>query len=207
MVWRYTGREKYIRNIPVEPKQNAARFLEVTAGVPLDALYKCWHMSSRLDKRYYAADLITEILGNGGSSRLFQSLVKEQQIFSNIQCSHLGSIDAGLLYIEGKLVKNVTMEQAEKAIETELNKMKTQLVTDKELQKVKNKTESLIAFEDISLMNRANSLATYELLGDADLMNKELLNYQAVNTEDILQECRNIFVDTNCSTMYYMSDK
>ena len=198
---------KYIRNLATEPKQNSARFLEVTAAVPLDALYKCWHMSSRLDKRYYAADLITEILGNGGSSRLFQSLVKEQQIFSNIQCSHLGSIDAGLLYIEGKLVKNVTMEQAEKAIETELNKLKTQLITDKELQKVKNKTESLIAFEDISLMNRANSLATYELLGDADLMNKELLNYQAVSTEDILQECRNIFVDTNCSTMHYMSDQ
>ena len=113
----------------------------------------------------------------------------------------------GLLYIEGKLVKNVTMEQAESAIETELNKMKTQLITDKELQKVKNKTESLIAFEDISLMNRANSLATYELLGDAELMNKELLNYQAVNTEEILQECRNIFVDTNCSTVYYRSDK
>ena len=197
---------KYIRNLPAEPKQNSPRFLEVTAAVPLDALYKCWHMSSRLDKRYYAADLITEILGNGGSSRLFQSLVKEQQIFSNIQCSHLGSIDAGLLYIEGKLVKNVTMEQAEKAIEAELNKLKTQPITDKELQKVKNKTESLIAFEDISLMNRANSLATYELLGDADLMNKELLNYQAVNTEDILQECRNILVDSNCSTMYYMSD-
>ncbi len=87
-------------------------------------------MSSRLDKRYYAADLITEILGNGGSSRLYQSLVKEQQIFSNIQCSHLGSIDAGLLYIEGKLVKDITMEQAERAIETELNKMKNQLVTD-----------------------------------------------------------------------------
>jgi len=198
---------KYVRNLPTEPKQNSARFLKVTAAVPLDALYKCWHMSSRLDKRYYAADLITEILGNGGSSRLFQSLVKEQQIFSNIQCSHLGSIDAGLLYIEGKLVKNVTMEQAEKAIETELNKLKTQLITDKELQKVKNKTESLIAFEDISLMNRANSLATYELLGDADLMNKELLNYQAVNTEDILEECRNILVDSNCSTLYYMSDK
>jgi predicted Zn-dependent peptidase len=199
--------KKYTRNIPTEPEQDAARFVQVTAGVPLDALYKCWHMSSRLDKRYYAADLITEILGNGGSSRLFQSLVKERQLFSNIQCSHLGSIDAGLLYIEGKLVKNVTMEQAEKAIETELSKMKTELVTDKELQKVKNKTESLIAFEDISLINRANSLATYELLGDADLMNRELLNYQAVNAEDILQECRTVFNDINCTTMYYMSDK
>jgi len=99
------------------------------------------------------------------------------------------------------------MEQAEEAIETELNKMKTSLVSEKELQKVKNKTESLIAFEDISLMNRANSLATYELLGDANLMNEELLNYQAVTAEDILQECVDIFADTNCSTIHYRSDK
>ena len=208
MVWRYTFRRKICNETSLLNRSKMPRrFLEVKAGVPLDALYKCWHMSSRLDKRYYAADLITEILGNGGSSRLFQSLVKEQQIFSNIQCSHLGSVDAGLLYIEGKLVKNVTMEQAEKAIEMELNKMKTELVAGKELEKVKNKTESLIAFEDISLMNRANSLATYELLGDAELMNKELLSYQAVTAEEILEECRNIFAETNCSTIYYMSDK
>ncbi len=199
--------EKYVRNIPQEPKQVSPNFLEVKASVPLDALYKCWHIYTRLDKRYYAVDLITEILGNGASSRLYQSLVKEQQFFSSIQCSHFGSIDAGLLFIEGKLVKGITPETGEKAIEIELNKMKTGLIATTELEKVKNKTESLIAFEDISLMNRANSLATYELLGDADLMNKELLNYQEVTAEEILQECKNIFVENNCSTMYYRSDK
>ena len=198
--------EKYVRNLSQEPKQTSPALLEVTAGVPLDALYKCWHICSRLDKRYYATDLITEILGSGASSRLFQSLVKEQQLFSSLQCSHFGSIDAGLLFIEGKLIKGITMEQAEKAIEIELDKMKTQLVNTTELQKVKNKTESLMAFEDISLMNRANSLATYELLGDADLMNKELGMYQAVTEEEIQNECRTIFVDNNCSTMYYRSD-
>ena len=199
--------EKYVRNIPQEPKQKSPGFLEVKAPVPLDALYKCWHIYSRLDKRYYTVDLITEILGNGASSRLYQSLVKEQQLFSSIQCSHFGSIDAGLLFIEGKLIKGITPETGEKAIEAQLNKIKTELVSTTELEKVKNKTESLIAFEDISLMNRANSLATYELLGDADLMNKELLNYQAVTAEEILQECQNIFVENNCSTMYYRSDK
>ena len=198
--------EKYVRKIPQEPKQTAPTHLEVKAPVPLDALYKCWHISSRLDSKYYATDLITEILGGGASSRLFQSLVKEQQLFSSIQCSHFGSIDAGLLFIEGKLVKGITMQQAEKAIEVELDKMKNQLVNTTELQKVKNKTESLMAFEDISLVNRANSLATYELLGDADLMNKELGMYQAVTEEEIQNECRNIFVDTNCSTMYYLSE-
>lgn len=198
--------EKYVRSLPQEPKQTSPALLEVTAGVPLDALYKCWHICSRLDKRYYATDLITEILGSGASSRLYHSLVKEQQLFSSIQCSHFGSIDAGLLFIDGKLVKGVTMEQAEKAIEIELDKIKNFLVDTTELQKVKNKTESLMAFEDISLVNRANSLATYELLGDADLMNKELSMYQAVTQEEIQQECRAIFVESNCSTMYYRSN-
>ncbi len=198
--------EKYRRDLPVEPPQTEPRKLEVRAKVPLDALYKCWHIYSRLDKRYYTTDLITDILSGGGSSRLFQSLVKEKQLFSNIECHHFGSTDAGLLAIEGKLVKGVKMEDAEKAILEELEKMKQQQVSEMELQKVKNKTESLIAFEDISLMNRANSLATYELLGDANLMNKELEHYQAVTADEIQQESKIIFDENNCSTLYYYSE-
>ena len=197
--------KKYERNIPPEPVQKEPHFLAVEAAVPLDSLYKCWHISTRLDKRYYVADMITEILGGGTSSRLFQNLVKERQLFSSIQCAHLGSIDAGLLYIEGKLIKGVSIEEGEKAILVELDKMKSIKISEVELQKIKNKTESLMAFEDISLMNRANSLANYELLGDAGLMNKELLIYQSVTAEEILEECNRVFVDTNCSTLYYRS--
>lgn len=198
--------QKYIRTLPQEPKQTEPRKLSVSAKVPLDALYKCWHIYPRLDKRYYTADLITDILSGGGSSRLFQSLVKEQQLFSNIECNHSGSIDAGLLAIQGRLVKGIKMEDAETAIEKELEKMKNEMVSGTELQKVKNKTESLIAFEDVSLVNRAVSLANYELLGDAGLMNKELEHYQAVTAEEILQESRNIFDERNSNTLYYYSD-
>jgi predicted Zn-dependent peptidase len=197
--------KKYVRNIKPEPQQKEPRMMEIAESVPLNALYKCWHMSSRLDKRYYTAEVITEILGGGASSRLFQSLVKEQQLFSSIECSHMGSIDPGLLYIDGKLLKGITLEQAENAVIVELEKMKTELVTKVELEKVKNKTESMLAFEDISLMNRANSLANYELLGDANLMNTELESYQAVTREEIMEECNRIFTDTNCSTLYYRS--
>ena len=198
--------KKYDRQLPLEPKQTAPRKLEVKAKVPLDALYKCWHIYHRLDKRYYTADLITDILSGGGSSRLYQSLVKEKQLFSNINCFHFGSADAGLLAIDGKLIKGVTMQDAEKAIEEELEKMKKELVSEAELEKVKNKTESLMAFEDVPLMSRASSLANYELLGDADLMNKELEHYHAVTAQEIQQECNNIFTADNCSTLYYYSE-
>ena len=198
--------KKYDRQLPQEPKQTAPRKLEVKAKVPLDALYKCWHIYHRLDKRYYTADLITDILSGGGSSRLYQTLVKEKQLFSNINCFHFGSADAGLLAIDGKLIKGVTMQDAEKAIEEELEKMKKELVSEAELEKVKNKTESLMAFEDVPLMSRASSLANYELLGDADLMNKELEHYHAVTAQEIQQECNNIFTADNCSTLYYYSE-
>jgi predicted Zn-dependent peptidase len=199
--------KKYKRKIPQEPAQTEPRFLEVKADVPLDALYKCWHIYPRLDKRYYTTDLITEVLGSGASSRLYESLVKEKQLFSHISCSHTGSIDAGLLTIEGKLVKGVSIETGDKAVEQELEKIKNEIIGEAELQKVKNKVESLLAFEDISLMNRANSLANYELLGNANLMNEELANYHAVTTKEIHNECLNIFVDTNCSTLYYRAEK
>jgi len=197
--------EKYDRHLPQEPLQAKSKRQEIKADVPLDALYKAWHISSRLDKKYYIMDLITDILSGGGSSRLYHSLVKEKKLFSNIECYHFGSIDNGLLAIEGKLVKGIKMKDAEKAVDEELEKMKKELVSETELQKVKNKTESTIAFEDMSVMNRANSLAFYELLGDAELMNSELEKYAAVTTEDILDESRNIFKEENSSTLYYYS--
>ena len=98
------------------------------------------------------------------------------------------------------------MEDAEKAVEVELDKMKTELVSETELQKVKNKTESMIAFEDMSVMSRAQSLANYEILGDASWMNFELEKYGAVTAEDILQESRIVFRHTNCNTIHYLSN-
>lgn len=198
--------EKYIRSIKAEPQQSEARRKEVKAPVPLDALYKCWHMGDRMSKEYYVADLITEVLGGGGSSRLFQSLVKEKKLFSNIECYHFGTVDAGLLAIEGKLVKGVKMEDAEKAIEEELEKLKQDGISEKELTKVKNKTESAIAFEDMSVMTRANSIAFYELLGDAGLFNTDRERYFAITAEDILNHSRSIFDKKNSNTLCYYSE-
>jgi len=197
--------EKYNRNLPQEPKQEKAGLLEIKADVPLDAFIKTWHMGGRLDKEYYIADLIGEILGGGASSRMYQSLVKEKQLFSNLDCYHYGTVENGLLTVEGKLVKGVKMADAEKAVTEEIEKIKTELISETELQKVKNKTESVIAFEDMSVMNRANSLAFYELLDDATLMNTELERYNAVTAADILHYSKELFDEKNSNTIHYYS--
>ena len=198
--------ERYIRPDFVEPPQRSPRRMEVKAGVPLDALYKCWHMDNRLEHGYYVADLITEVLGGGGSSRLYQALVKEKQLFSNIECFHFGSVDKGLLTIEGKLVKGIKMEDAEAAVEQELTRLMQDGISEKELTKIKNKTESAIAFEDMSVMARANSLAFYELLGDAALFNSDREKYFSVTADDILRYSRTIFHPNNSNTLCYYSE-
>ena len=197
---------KYDRDLPKEPAQVAPRFMEHKANVPLDALYKTWHMYPRADNRYYTADLITDILSGGGSSRLYQALVKEKQLFSNIECYHMGSMDAGIIAVEGKVVKGVDIKIADAAVLEELKKLQEAGITEAELEKVKNKTESAMAFEDMSVMNRASSIAIYELMGDADLINTELAKYHAVTVTDILNESRTIFNENNCSTLYYLSN-
>ncbi len=181
------------------------RKLEIFADVPLDALYKTWHMPSRLDDRYYVTDLLTDIRGSGGSSRLYQTLVKEKKLFSNIDCYHFGNLDKGLFTIEGKLVKGVSIQQAAAAVDEILLQIQKEPVMEIELQKVKNRTESMIAFEDMSVMSRANSLAYYELLGDAELMNDELQRYQSITAQELLDESKKIFDEKNSNTLYYLS--
>jgi predicted Zn-dependent peptidase len=126
---------------------------------------------------------------------------KRTKLFSNIECYHLGSTDAGLLTIEGKLVKGVTMEATEATIEAEIKKLQATGISERELEKVKNKTESMMAFEDMSVVNGAASLAMYELLGDADLINKELDRYRAVTATELMEECNIVFNENNSNTL------
>ena len=195
--------KKYERQLSVEPLQTEARKLEVEANVPLDAFVKTWHMDARLSPGYYAADLLTEILGGGAASRLYQTLVKEKQYFSSIDCYHFGSLDAGLVAVDGKLVKGVSMENAMKAVDEEIEKLKATKIETKELEKVINRTESVIAFEDMSVMSRASSIALYELLGDASMMNTEFQKYQAITIDSIHDYANKIFANTNSNTLLY----
>ena len=195
--------EKTNRFLPLEPLQTEVRTKTVIANVPLDAIYKAWHIPGRLEDGYHAADLITEIMGNGFASRLFQRLVKEEQLFSHISCYHTGSLDPGLLVVEGKVVEGKSIDVANEAINREMKLLLEDGVTELELAKAKNKIESMIEFEDISILNRANNLAFYELLGDAHLINREWERYQNVTTESLLKTARKFLRFDNCSTLLY----
>lgn len=199
--------EQIDRNLPVEPQQTAAREETVVAEVPLNAIYMAFQMPDRADKDYQVYDLMSDILSQGQSSRLYNSLLKEQQLFSDIHAYLTGSIDKGLFIVEGKLVEGVTMETAEAAIWKELNAIATEEVTVDELTKVKNKSESIIVFAEMSLLDKAMNLAYYELLGDANMLNTEIDRYHEVTSSRILEVAKRTFVKEQSSILYYLTAK
>lgn len=196
---------KYTRNLPKEPLQTAERKETVVAKVPLNAFYMAFKMPARRDLTYQAYDLMADILSQGQSSRLYNSLLKEQQLFSDIHAYITSSMDEGLFIVEGKLSEGVAMEVAEAAVWAELTKIATEEVTETELTKVKNKSESIMVFAEMSLLDKAMNLAYYELLGDAAGLNTEIDKYLAVDAAKIHDAAKKTFVREQCSTLYYLT--
>ena len=199
--------EKYHRNLPQEPGQHEERRDTVTAKVPLNDVYIAFQMCDRFDPSYYAAELISDILSRGSSSRLYRNLVKEKQIFSEVHAYMTGSIDKGMFVFEGKPLENISTETAEAAIWKELERLKAEEVPANELIKVKNKTESTMIFSEMSLLDKAMNLAQFELLGDADMLNKEAEKYIKVTAAEIKALANKIFRKDNSTTLIYLADK
>jgi predicted Zn-dependent peptidase len=191
------------RKIPQEPKQTVYRRALKEADVPVDAIYMAFHIPDRLAPEYYAVDLLSDILCNGQSSRLYRKLVKNEEIFSDIDCYITGTIDPGLFIVEGKPADGVTLETAEKAIWTELELLKNKLISAEELQKIKNKAESTLIFSELNVLTKTINLAFFELLGDADLINRETQLYQVITSEEIQEQAQKVFAKENCSTLIY----
>jgi len=198
---------KNIRNLPEEPIQERARKLVVEKDVPAHSIHKVYQMSRRMDDNYHTQDLISDILGRGASSRLYQTLVKEQQIFSEISAYVSGNMDKGLLVISGKVAHGFDADSALAAINAQVNNFLENGISAEELQKVKNKAESTLIFGEMSLMNRAFALASCEMMGDADLVNHEAEKIQAVTEAQIMLEAKQLLRESNSSTLFYLSKK
>ena len=195
--------EQYIRNVPKEPVQTAARKLETTAKVPLNGLYKAYHMPGRFEAGYQATDLLSDMLGRSKSSRLYQQLLRDNPLFSNVGAYLTSSDDPGLLVVQGTLNEGVSLEEADAAVEAVVDDFINQTVTEEELAKVKNQAEATLAFSEVELLNRAMNLAFAANAGDPELVNQEAAQIQAVTPDDVQTMARQVLRKDNCSTLYY----
>lgn len=196
-------REIAPRNLPAEPKQTAPRRLSVERDVPLDAIVKVYHMCDRRNAQYHACDLLSDVLGTGASSRLYKELVQEQQLFNSIDASISGEIECGLLIINGKLNKGVSIEEGEAAINREIAKLQQEGVTEREINKVINRFEAEHLVSNLNYTDKAANLAYHELIGRAEDINTEVDKYKALTPQDIQNAARVVLQEDNCSTLYY----
>ncbi len=191
------------RSLPAEPPQAEKRQQQVDTDVPVDAIYKAYHMPGRLDKHYYTADLLSDLLGRSKSSRLYTALVRQQPLFSSINAYVTGSVDPGLLTIQGKLNPGVSLQEAEEALKEVMGAVRQGEVRETELQKVKNQAESSLVFAEMELLNRTMNLAYATVLGDPNLINQESAMIQAVTPDDIKHMATEMLKEENSSTLYY----
>ncbi len=193
------------RNYGIEPEYTEQRRLEVTRDVPFDALYMTFLMSDRFDKQYYAADMLSDVLANGSSSRLSQRLVKKRHLFNQIDAHISGSLDKGLFQIDGRPADGVSLEDAEQAVWEELQLLQTELVSEREIKKLKNKFEATLIFGNINYQNLATNLAWHEMLGPGFGIEDERNAYMELTAETLRHTAKELFQPHRAAVLYYKS--
>jgi zinc protease len=176
----------------------------IQTNVPSKAIFLAFKMHHRLHPDFYIADLISDILSSGRSSRFYQTLIKEKQLFSYVDAYISGTTDSGLLVVDGKLMDHITIDAAKAAIWEELQKMIEIPLSDRELEKIKNKAESNLIFSESSVMNKSMSLAYYEYLENIDLINNEVAIYNKITKADIQRVAKEMFDKDDCVELIYL---
>jgi zinc protease len=195
------------RKLPREPVQQKAKFATFTADVPSDAFYQVFHMPGRFDEDFYAADLISDALGRGPSSRLYQQLVRKDELFTSISTHTTGSIDPGMLVVSGRVKPGITLEDAHEAVKVIISELAAKGLEEDELERVKAQAESSLEFAEVEVLNRAINLAFATLSGDTSLANQEAERIARVGPDDIRRVSHSILRDDNASVMYYRSGR
>lgn len=189
--------------IPQEPPQTEARREEVQRDVPATTVTVAYAMGGRLSPDFYTANLVSDLLSGGDSSRLYTRLVKQRRLLSSVNAYITGDLDPGLFIFTGQLLPQTTPEQAEEAFREEIETLCRIPAEAREMQKVKNKFEANTLFGELNVMNKAMNLGFYEMLGDAELANREVDAYGAVTADSILDFSRRTFRPERSSTLIY----
>ena len=193
----------YNRKLAKEPIQTSPRLIEISSDVPTNAFYKAFHMSGHIDKEFHATELMSDILGGGDSSRLYQCLVKDKKLFNSVGSYITGSMEPGLIVVSGKLHDTTDMKDAELAVNEVVNRFVVDGASEEELEKVKNAAESTWVFSQVELLYRAINICYGQLLGQPEFINEELAKIKSVTMENIRAQSKSILKDQNSTTLRY----
>jgi predicted Zn-dependent peptidase len=192
--------------IPVEPAQTQARRLEVVRPVPATVITIVFHIGGRTSRQFQVCDVISDLLSGGSSSRLYQRLVKHNPLFSSVNAYVTGDVDPGLFVVTGHLLNGVSPARGEAALWEELERLRQEDAAADELEKIQNKFESGVIFGEINVLNKAMNLGFYEMLGDIELINREVAIHRSVTPADVRAESTALFTPEHSTTLIYRSE-
>ena len=192
-----------INTIPQEPTQTEARRLEVERDVPATTIVIAFHMGNRLSHDFFLGDMTSDLLAGGDSARLYERLIKRKRLFASVNAYISGDVDCGMFVFTGQLLPTTTEAEAEAAIWEEIAELKSGKISDYELEKVKNKFEANTLFGELNVMNKAMNLGYYQMIGDLELINREVEIYRSLMREEVADFSERVFQTTNSSTLIY----
>lgn len=192
-----------IKNYPKELPQTEARALTVERDVPSDLLLKGWHMCDRMHPDYYACDLLSDMFGTGQSSYLYREFVTNRKIFTDISASIMGTTDDGLFLISGRPSEGLTAEEADNALCEYLYHFQHGSTFPHDLQKVKNRAESILLNNEIKIDDRASNIAVGETISNAEYFLNEREHYFNVTEEQMHRLTKEMFTESGSCTLYY----
>lgn len=192
------------KNFPDEPLQREAKCLSVNRDVPYPMLLKGWKMPERRHPDFYAYDLLSDLFSSGQSSYLYQKFVVESQLFTDISLTVSGTAGPGIFALVGRPAEGVEMDEANAQLNQYLYSdfhFDERLCHD--LQKVKNKNESVLLNNEIKLPSRTSILAVSESISCAEDFAHDDEAYRAVSEQQIRDLATEVFHPEKECTFFY----
>jgi zinc protease len=199
------GQKEIYRPNLVEPIRNVEIRDTVYDNIQLPAVLQAYHLPKMGTDDYYAVNMLANLLSSGQSSRLYKKLVDEKQLALFAASFPLPFEDPSIAL--NYCFPNVGVDPAvlEAAMNEEIAIVRNELISDNELQKLKNQFENQIVNGNTSLQNRAYNLAiNYTYFRNTNLINTEIEKYLAVTKEDIKRVANTYFRDDNRVVLYYL---
>jgi zinc protease len=199
------GENEVPRPTVVEPPQTEEVRDIVYDNIQLPAVIQAYHMPAQGTEDYYALNLLTTLLSDGQSSRLYRAIVDDQQKALQVAALPLAGEDPGLFITFGIANMGVEAEDLEKSMDAEIAKVRNELIGEKEFQKVRNQIENDFVLKNSSVVGVAENLADYHVyFGDANLVNTEIDRYMKVTREDLMKVAKKYLKKENRVVLYYL---
>lgn len=199
------GKSEIIRPTVVEPPLRGEIVDTIYDNIQLPGVFMTYRVPAQGTDDFYAVEMLGQLMSQGQSSRLYKSLVDEQQMALFIGNFPLGMEDPGVSIMYGLANMGVDVIQFNKAIDEQIKLIQDEPITDEEFQKLRNQVENSFVSRNSSVGGIAESLANYHMyFGDANLINTELEKYLAVTKEDIMEAAKKYFTEDNRVVLYYL---